>query len=275
MFEIRDFHKNVFVDGNIFFDTDKEVSYLDLVCYSNQRKEQFEEVISADKSLENNGKTIKYVNNEQICRDDTIYHTAGGVSSYGKEIVVENPYRCIYSYNYNVYGMSEILKQNKFIDDVSKEVTIEFNPYRNFSLSKNIHRMLYLSVLSNYELFMMEILIACYLRFPEIKEKYNRRVKNQGLTEEKVIEKLRGYQYNNFEEVDNLFSTLIGVKIPDYTKLNTAYKKRNDIAHRYHFSIDGGVVEITRNQLEDHVRNTNNFVYDLFDKVIEKVYQSQ
>jgi hypothetical protein len=275
MFEIRDFHKNVFVDGNIFFDTDKEVSYLDLVCYSNQRKEQFEEVISADKSLENNGKTIKYVNNEQICRDDTIYHTAGGVSSYGKEIVVENPYRCIYSYNYNVYGMWEILKQNKFIDDVSKEETIEFNPYRNFSLSKNIHRMLYLSVLSNYELFMMEILIACYLRFPEIKEKYNRRVKNQGLTEEKVIEKLRGYQYNNFEEVDNLFSTLIGVKIPDYTKLNTAYKKRNDIAHRYHFSIDGGVVEITRKQLEDHVRNTNNFVYELFDKVIEKVYQSQ
>lgn len=275
MFEIRDFHKNVFVDGNIFFDTDKEVSYLDLVCYSNQRKEQFEEVISADKSLENNGKTIKYVNNEQICRDDTIYHTAGGVSSYGKEIVVENPYRCIYSYNYNVYGMWEILKQNKFIDDVSKEETIEFNPYRNFSLSKNIHRMLYLSVLSNYELFMMEILIACYLRFPEIKEKYNRRVKNQGLAEEKVIEKLRGYQYNNFEEVDNLFSTLIGVKIPDYTKLNTAYKKRNDIAHRYHFSIDGGVVEITRKQLEDHVRNTNNFVYELFDKVIEKVYQSQ
>ena len=274
MFEIRDFHKNVFVDGNIFFDTDKEVSYLDLVCYSNQRKEQFEEVISADKSLKNNGKTIKYVNNEQICRDDTIYHTAGGVSSYGNEIVVENPYRCIYSYNYNVYGMWEILNRNKFIDDVSKEETIEFNPYRNYSLSKNIHRMLYLSVLSNYELFMMEILIACYLRFPEIKELHNRRVKNQGLTEEKVIDKLRGYQYNNFEEVDNLFSTLIGVKIPDYTKLNTAYKKRNDIAHRYHFSIDGGVVEITRKQLEDHVRNTNNFVYDLFDKVIEKVYQS-
>lgn len=275
MFEIRDFHKNVFVDGNIIFDTDKEVSYLDLVCCSNKRSEQFTEIISADKSLNENGKIIKYINNEQICRDDTIYHTAGGVSSYGNEIVVENPYRCIYSYNYNVYGMWEILNRNKFIDDVSKEETIEFNPYRNFSLSKNIHRMIYLSVLSNYELFMMEILIACYLRFPEIKEKYNRRVKNQGLTEEKVIEKLRSYQYNNFEEVDNLFSTLIGVKIPDYTKLNTAYKKRNDIAHRYHFSIDGGVVEITRKQLEDHVRNTNNFVYDLFDKVIEKVYQSQ
>ena len=275
MFEIRDFHKNVFVDGNIIFDTDKEVSYLDLVCCSNQRREQFEEVISADKSLENNGKTIKYVNNEQICRDDTICHTAGGVSSYGNEIVLENPYRCIYSYNYNVYGMWEILNRNKFIDDVSKEESIEFNPYRNFSLSKNIHRMIYLSVLSNYELFMMELLIACYSRFPEIKEMYNRREKNQGLREEKVIEKLRSYQYNNFEEVENLFSTLIGVKIPDYTDLKTAYKKRNDIAHRYHFSIDGGVVEITRAQLEDHVRNTNNFVYEIFDRVIEKIYQSQ
>lgn len=275
MFEIRDFHKNVFVDGNIIFDTNKEVSYLDLVCYSNQRKEQFTEIISADKSLENNGKIIKYVNNEQIWGDDIIYHTAGEISSRGNEIVVENPYRCIFSYNYNVSGMWEIIKQNKFIDDVSKDETIEFKPYRNFSLSKNIHRMIYLSVLSNYELFMMEILIACYLRFPEIKEMYNRRVKNQGLTEEKVIEKLRGYQYNNFEEVDNLFSTLLGVKIPDYTDLKTAYEKRNDIAHRYHFSIDGGIVEITRKQLEDHVRDTNNFVYELFDKVIEKVYQSQ
>lgn len=275
MFEIRDFHKNVFVDGNIIFDTDKEVSYLDLVCYSNQRKEQCTEIISADKSLENNGKIIKYVNNEQIWGDDIIYHTAGEISSYGNEIVVENPYRCIFSYNYNVYGMWEILKQNKFIDDVSKEETIEFNPYRNFSLSKNIHRMIYLSFLSNYELFMMELLIACYLRFPKIKEMYNRRVKNQGLTEEKVIEKLRSYQYNNFEEVDNLFTTLLGVKIPDYTKLNTAYKKRNDIAHRYHFSIDGGIVEITRKQLEDHVRDTNNFVYELFDNVIKKLYQSQ
>ena len=274
MFEIRDFHKNVFVDGNIIFDTDKEVSYLDLVCFSNQRKEQFTEIISADKLLNENGKIIKYVNNEQIWGDDIIYHTAGEISSYGNEIVVENPYRCIFSYNYNVYGMWEILKRNKFIDDVSKEEIIDFNPYRNFSLSKNIHRMLYLSVLSNYELFMMEILIACYLRFPEIKELHNRRVKNQGLTEEKVIEKLRGYQYNNFEEVDNLFSTLLGVKIPDHTDLKTAYEKRNDIAHRYDFSIDGGVVEITREQLEDHVRNTNNFVYDLFDKVIEKVYQS-
>ena len=275
MFEIRDFHKNVFVDGNIIFDTDKEVSYLDLVCFSNQRKEQFTEIISADKSLNENGKIIKYVNNEQIWGDDIIYHTAGEISSYGNEIVVENPYRCIFSYNYNVYGMWEILKRNKFIDDVSKEETTEFNPYRNISLSKNIHRMLYLSVLSNYELFMMEILIACYLRFPEIKELHNRRVKNQGLTEEKVIEKLRGYQYNNFEEVDNLFSTLLGVKIPDHTDLKTAYEKRNDIAHRYDFSIDGGVVEITREQLEDHVRDTNNFVYELFDKVIEKVYQSQ
>ena len=274
MFEIRDFHKNVFVDGNIIFDTDKEVSYLDLVCFSNQRKEQFTEIISADKSLNENGKIIKYVNNEQIWGDDIIYHTAGEISSYGNEIVVENPYRCIFSYNYNVYGMWEILKRNKFIDDVSKEEIIDFNPYRNFSLSKNIHRMLYLSVLSNYELFMMEILIACYLRFPEIKELHNRRVKNQGLTEEKVIEKLRGYQYNNFEEVDNLFSTLLGVKIPDHTDLKTAYEKRNDIAHRYDFSIDGGVVEITREQLEDHVRDTNNFVYELFDKVIEKVYQS-
>jgi len=275
MFEIRNFHKDVFVDGHIIFDTDKEVSYLDLVAYSNLNKNQFTEVISADKSLNENGKIIKYVNNDQICRDDIIYHTAGEISSYGNEIVIENPYRCIYSYNYNIYGMWEVLNRNKRIDDLSTEETTEFNPYRNYSLSRNIHRMIYLSVFSNYELFMMEILIVCYSRFPEIKKKYNSRKRFHGLTEEKVIEKLRSYQYNNFEEVDNLFSTLLGIKIPDYTYLKTAYDTRNDIAHRYHFSIDGGIVEISTEELEDHVNNTNNFVYELFEKVIDVVYQSQ
>ncbi|WP_010417807.1 hypothetical protein [Anaerophaga thermohalophila] len=273
MFEIKKFHKDVFVDGNIIFDTDKEVSYLDLVAYSNIRKDQCIEVISADKSLEDNGTIIKYVNNDKICQDDVIYYAAGEISSYGNEIVIENPYRCIYSYNYNIYGMGEVLDRTKDIDDLSTEDTTEYNPYRNCCLSKNIHRLIYLSVFSNYELFMMEILIICYSRFPKVKKMYNSRKRFNGLTEEKVIEKLRSYPYNNFEEVENLFSTLLGIKIPDYKYLKNAYEKRHDIAHRYNISKDGGIIDISKEQLEDHVRNTNKFVYNLFEKVIDVVYQ--
>ena len=44
MFETRDFHRNVLIDGNILFDTDIEVSYLDIVALSNAEKGLFEEL---------------------------------------------------------------------------------------------------------------------------------------------------------------------------------------------------------------------------------------
>jgi hypothetical protein len=35
MFEFKDFHRNVFVEGNILLDSDKEVSYVNLVESTN------------------------------------------------------------------------------------------------------------------------------------------------------------------------------------------------------------------------------------------------
>lgn len=64
MFEIRDFHKNVFIDGNILFDADKEVSVLDIVAYSNAEKNQFDEVIIPDKSKIMDRDSVYFVNND-------------------------------------------------------------------------------------------------------------------------------------------------------------------------------------------------------------------
>ena len=41
MFEIKNFHKNVFVEGNILFDTDMEVSYTDIVAFSTFDKNNY------------------------------------------------------------------------------------------------------------------------------------------------------------------------------------------------------------------------------------------
>ena len=272
MFETRDFHKNVLIDGNILFDTDIEVSYLDIVAFSNAGKGLFGEVIIPDKLLFENGKTFNYVNNDSICRDDTIYHATGEVTSYGNKEVRENPYRCIFSYNFNIYGMGELLEENKNIDETGiKPFSLE-HPYRNFSLSEIIFRMIYLSIYSNYELFMMDILVTCYLRFPKVKEQYHKRARFNGLNEEEVINKLQGYYYNNFEEVGNLFLTLLYVRIPDYRLLKKGYIKRNDIAHRYNFDNGGDIVKISINDLEELVREMNKFVYEVFDSVIKAVY---
>lgn len=272
MFETRDFHKNVLIDGNILFDTDIEVSYLDIVFFSNMEKDLFEEVIIPDKSLFENGTTFNYVNNDSICRDDTIYHVTGEVTSYGNEEVRENPYRCIFSYNYNIYGMGELLEENKNIDETGIKPFSLDNPYSNFSLSEIIFRMIYLSAYSNYELFMMDILVTCYLRFPKIKEQYHESDIFNGLNEEEVIKKLKGYYYSNFEVVENLFLTLLGVRIPDYKLLKKGYKKRNDIAHRYNFDKVGDIVKISINDLEELVREMNKFVYEVFNRVIKAVY---
>lgn len=272
MFETRDFHRNVLIDGNILFDTDNEVSYLDIVTFSNAEKYLFEEVITPDKSLFENETTFKYVNNDSICRDDTIYHATGEVASYGNEEVRENPYRCIFSYNYNIYGMGELLEENKNIDETGiKPFSLE-HPYRNFSLSEIIFRIIYLSIYSNYELFMMDILITCYLRFPKVKEQYHKRVRFNGLNEEEVIEKLKDYHYSNFEVVENLFLTLLDVRIPDFEFLKKGYEKRNDIAHRYNFDKGGDIVKISIIDLEELVREMNKFVYEVFDSVIKAVY---
>lgn len=256
MFEIRKFHKDVYVDGTIVLDSDKAVSYLNLVAYSGKDEGQYDEVVVPDKTLtESDGKIIHYVNNDSICEDDTIYHASGNVASYGYETRLINPYDCIYSYNRNVSDLNEIF-------------TIDFENNQR----RIINRMIYLSILSNYELFMMDLLSTCYLRFPKVKESYQKRVRFNGMTNEEVIKKLKRYPYNDFDKVANLFLTLLNVRIPDSSALSEAYGKRNDIAHRYNVSMDGEMVIIPNSELENLVIETNKYVYELFKKVIDKMY---
>lgn len=99
MFEIRNFHKNVYVDGSIILDTDKEVSYVSLVSLTDLTKDQCDEVITPDNILIENGKTIHYVDNDTVCEDNAVYHAKRGVSSCFINIKRKNnPYACVYAY---------------------------------------------------------------------------------------------------------------------------------------------------------------------------------
>lgn len=272
MFEVKKFHRDVYVNGSIIFDSQRKVSYLNLVALADKNEGQYDEVLEPDKThTESDGKIVHYVNNDSISNENTIYYAKGGVTSYYLDLRCENnPYRCIYSYNQNIADLNTIFLLNfENVEPNKKDTLLTYN----YTDSRRIiNRMLYQSILSNYELFMMDLLSTCYLRFPKVKESCQKRVRFNGVTDEKVLTKLRGYQYNNFEEVENLFLTLLDVRISDCSALKEAYDKRNDIAHRYHISIDGEMVIIPNSELVKLVAETNKFVYELFEKVIDKVY---
>lgn len=274
MFEITGFHENVYIDGNILFDSDKEVSYTDVVAYSTIKKDDCKKEIKASKVIQDNGNETYCVTNELICEDDVIYHVTRDVISYGVEKKLSNPYNCIYTYNQNILDMNEILKSgiNKSSPLGSTDISI-VTVFRTLNSLSSVNRMLFQSVLSNYELFVMDILVTCYLKFDWVRKSYLVRKRFSGLSDVEVVLKLRSYQYNNIkDEVENLFKTLLNVELPDSKYLIEAYEKRNNLAHRYFTTIYGEAVVITDNELKELVCETNKFVYELFEKVIEKMY---
>ena len=273
MFEIKPFHENVFIDGYIYFDSDKEVSYTDIVSFSTMKKCDCNSSIMAEKPIEGRGKIIQCVSNECIFNDKAIFQVTGDAVSLGNEKKLPNPYNCIYSYNCNILDMDAI--SNSGVNDVKPvgETDISIvSIYRILNSASNANRMIYLSILSNYELFMLDILTTCYLRFPKVKEWFHSRVRFNGLSVIEVVNKLKENYYNNFSDVENLFKVYLNVNIPDYSYLQDAYKKRNDIAHRYDTSLKGEKIIVTNENLEELVRETNKFVYELFDKIINVVY---
>ncbi|NLZ94884.1 MAG: hypothetical protein GX921_03545 [Bacteroidales bacterium] len=272
MFEVKNFHRNIFVDGSVIFDSDQEVSYTDIVAFSTIKKEECSELIKSNKVLQN----VHCVTNEIINKDDVIYHVAKNVTSYGYERKSSNPYNCIYTYNQNILDMDKILKseinQSKpFGNTDISAVSI----YRTLYSLSSINRMVFQSILSNYELFAMDILVTSYLRFERVRERFKKHKWFVDLSHEEIVYKLRSSYYNRFDKVVKvLFYDILEVSLPDYTYLNKAYKERHNLAHRYYTTKYGEGVVIEDDTLKNLVFETNKFVYELFEKVLQRVYQN-
>lgn len=274
MFEIKDFHKNYYVEGNILFDNDIDVSYTDIVAFSTFDKNNCSKYIKADKRKNENDEDFLYVSNDIICEDDVIYQVTGNVVSLGYEKKSPNPYNCIYTYNNNIQDIKSILESdfNKCKPFGTTDISCNLI-FRTLNSISSVNRMLYQAVLSNYELFAMDILVTCYLRFEKVRDSFLRRNRFNGMVDEDVILRLRSYQYNNIkEEVENLFLTLLDVTLPDYSYLMEAYSFRNDFAHRYYTTIFGEALVVTNDSLKELISETNKFVYELFQRIIAKVY---
>lgn len=254
MFEIKNFHKDVFVDGNILFNTDKEISFTNIEAYTNKTKEECDEIIYSNIVIDDNEGSRSFINNDQICDDNAYYHVKGEVTTYGDEDVRVNPYHCIYSYNLNLLELKEIFELD--IDSMKRRV---------------VNRMLYLSILSNYEFFMSDIFVACFLRFVNINNNIRNRYKNEADVE--IVYSLRKRYYSDFKKIPKLFKDVFDVDLPDWSYLDDAFDRRNDIAHRYNRSLKNNDYVIVENEEVDELaRESNKFVYEIFDRIKRVVY---
>ncbi len=174
-----------------------------------------------------------------------------------------SPYNCIYEYNNNLLDLYELFKLE--VDSKKRKI---------------LNRMLYLSILSIYELFMADLSVTCFLRFDKIRDSFRKDTHYNNKNDKKIIRKIREEYYNRFKvesnndwSVENHFKNHYDIDIPPSSCLEEAFKTRNDIAHRYNLNkYHNDVVEIKDKDIEELATETNKVVYELFEKLIGKVY---
>lgn len=263
MFKIKDFHRNIYVGGTMVVNTVNKVSYVDIVAFVGDNINQYE-LIDIEITTEGSD-SIYYVNDDFEWDDDVIYHAKGEFTFFSENTYLKSPYNCIYEYNNNLLDIYKLFKLE--IDSKKRKI---------------LNRMLYLSILSIYELFMADLSITCYLRFDKIRDSFRNDTKYSNKSDDDIIESLSGKFFSKFKDyknpngwsVETYFKKHYKIDIPSFSYLKEAFTKRNDIAHRYNLSKNHNeVVEIKNEEIEELVCETNKFVYELFEKLIEKVYE--
>lgn len=263
MFKIKDFHRNIYVGGTMVVETGKKVSYVGVESFVGDNINQYE-LIDLDITTEDSSPVCN-VNDDFEWDDDVIYHVNGDFSVVSEQdTYLKSPYNCIYEYNNNLLDLYEIFKL---------EV--------DFTQRRILNRMLYLSILSIYELFMADLSITCFMRFDKIRDSFRKDTKYNNKSDDDIIESLINKHYNRFRDnkncnrwsVKNHFKKHYDLDIPPSSCLEEVFKTRNDIAHRYNLNKQHNeVVEIKDKDIEELASETNKFVYELFEKLIDKVY---
>lgn len=263
MFEIKDFHRNIYVGGAMVLNTVNKVSYVDIVAFVCDHINQYE-LIDIEITTEGSD-SIYFVNDDFKWDDDVIYHVNRDFSVVSEQdTYLKSPYNCIYEYNNNLLDLYELFKLE--VDSKNRKI---------------LNRMLYLSILSIYELFMADLSVTCFLRFDKIRDSFRIDTKYSNKSDDVIIESIRNNKYNILKQekkskwsVENQFKKYYDLDIPPSSYLKKAFYIRNDIAHRYNLNKHHNeVVEIKNEKIEELVAETNKFVYELFEKLISKFYK--
>ena len=139
-----------------------------------------------------------------------------------------------------------------------------------------LYKQLYLDVFSAIELYLSEYILMriytndiYYGRAVDYWKNKTARKNFVTLTSSEIEKKTNNYifkmVYHQFDKIDELYRCVLGVGLPDYTKLKRALYKRHDIIHRG--SISGydrmTVVEIHREDILTLIEDVELFYLEL------------
>ena len=141
-----------------------------------------------------------------------------------------------------------------------------------------LYKQLYLDVFSAIELYLSEYVLmriytndSCYQRATDY-WKTKSKIKNCGTLSPSEIERRTNnfifkMVYHQFDKIDDLYYNVLGVRLPDYSRLKNALYKRHDIIHRG--SISGydrmTVVEIRKEDVITLIEVVERFYKELND----------
>lgn len=253
MIETKDYYINVLIEGTLLFDSEVYLRCVDLVALSDIDKSDCEVVIIADKAIENSVHKYLSASSNLLCYDNAIYHAKGEITAYQNGgISKDSPYYCIYSFNNNLNETLGLLSQD--FDYMTKRI---------------INRMIYLNILSVFEFFIGDICATCFLRFDHINKLFYEDRRFKGKTSECVEFIMLGMSY---DKLLGMMQSVFSIEIPNRVLITKAYDTRNDIAHRYNSTKKREYVIVEDEDIYNLAEATKNFVYEIFERIIDKVY---
>lgn len=167
-------------------------------------------------------------------------------------------------------------------ENIAKTLNFLNIEYDN-EITQTIYKSLFIDVFSILELLLSD-LILCLIYSNEIifnnakdyfinKPTNKKNNNNVEMIEQKVHNFFfKNVVYHKFDEVKKIYKKLIGIEIPNFSKLKICLYKRNNIVHRYSFSnIDRmGVTIISKDDVKKLIEFSDNFVNELVKIINDK-----
>lgn len=251
--------KTIFVRGNILVDNKLSKPLFDIGCYYEENG-----FVTIDKVIESDFT----INDETETSENEFYYASGEVYAYDIGGELKSRYHIIQHYD---NAIDEIVTLSEMgIDEIHRRL---------------LNKMLFANIYASMEAFLQDICSYYVMKEQEYKEKFLK--SHTKLSQEKfhlfeVFDKIKQIDYKIInaientvfhriiDEVEPLFNKTFGITFPNYKFISDNLPIRHDIVHRNGHSNKGEIHLISKEQLDNLIKEVDLFVHSIFDE-FEKI----
>lgn len=221
-------HLVVKVNGNIIVETEGHIFHYDMACYG------------ADdiKEINKYSKPGKFIDDTLIIDGDLVLDETTAVLPYASYVAMKDiSVNSLCRPSINVNSWSE---RNK---DILNKANIEIPEV----CKQHYYNGLFLSLCSSFELAVMDILL---MKITTVQKYYDKavkywllktKVKHLKMNNDKYFISVIKYftntvVYHRFGETQQIYKDILDIDLPNFSQIETAFRKRNNIVHRYSIS---------------------------------------